>query len=381
MMKVDITITGGRVIDPAANVDKVCNVYIQGKQIVSLPDGDVAEAAITINADGCIVVPGLIDFHTHFFANGTEWGVNADTSFLPIGVTTAVEAGSAGSSNYDCFAKMNVCMNRMRTFSFLNVSPGGLPTALYAENINPSVFDKGRIADLMAQYRGQLIGLKIRQSKEIAGNLGLKPLESTLEIAETLGCPVVVHTSDPAGTCEELANMLRPGDIYCHVFSHRGNTIMDGNGKVKEAIRKARQRGVLFDSANARFHFYFPLVAAALDEGFPPDIISTDLTTVTTYAQFVYGLPFVMMQFMGLGMPLTRIIEACTVTPAEILGQQDRLGTLRPGARADVAIFLLHKRRMLINDYYGEPLQLDYSLAPQMTILDGKVVYRHIEFQ
>lgn len=380
-MKVDMKIEGGRIIDPAAHIDKIGDVYIQGNQIVAAPEGEPVEAKTTVNAAGCIVVPGLIDFHTHYFSHGTEWGVHADLSFLPIGVTTAVDAGSAGSSNYEGFYRLSTYMNRMRTFSYLNISPGGLPTALYEENIDPHVIDKPRIADLLAKHRGHLMGLKVRQSKEIAGEHGLKPLAATLDLAEQLGCPVVVHTSNPAGTCEELAAMLRPGDVYCHVYNPRGNTILDNNGKVKDAILTARQRGVIFDSANARVHCAFPLVATALQQGFLPDIISTDLTTVTTYAELVYGLPFVMMHFLALGMPLTKVIESCTATPAKMLGQENRLGTLKAGALADIAIFNLHQKVFAIKDYYDNPLRLEYSLAPQMTILDGKVVYRHIEFR
>jgi predicted amidohydrolase len=379
-MKVDIKIKGGRVIDIAAGIDEVRDLYIQGNRVIAGPEVEAIKPATTIDAGGCLVVPGLIDFHAHYFADGTEWGTPADSSFLPVGVTTAVDAGSAGSATYECFAKMNTCMYRMRTFSFLNVSPGGLVSARYEENIDPCVFDAVRITQMFEKYQGQLIGLKVRQSKEIAGGLGLRPLEATLQLAERLGCPVVVHTTNPAGKAEDIADMLRPGDVYCHPYNHRGDTIMGGDGKVKPAIRAARQRGVLFDSANARVHFYFPLAATAISQNFLPDIISTDITSVSSYGEYVYGLPYVMMHFLALGMPLTKVIEACTATPARALGQEGRIGTLKPGAFADVAVFRLRQKDALIKDYFGNPLQIHEWLVPQMTILDGKIAYRQIDF-
>lgn len=379
-MKVDLKISGGRIIDPAAGVDEIQDLYIKGNRIIAMPDNEVPEPAKTVNAAGCIVTPGLIDFHSHFFCDGSEWGISPDSSFLPVGVTTAVDMGSAGSANYECFAKLTNCMSRMRTFSFLNVSPGGLTSSQYEENIDPRVFNRERIESLFEKYQGKIIGLKVRQSQEIAGTLGLKPLEATLEIAEQLGCPVVVHTTKPAGKAEDIADMLRPGDIYAHLYNNLGSTILEADGKLKNSVVAARKRGVLFDSANGRVHFNAAVATRALAQGFSPDIISTDLVSATAYSDYVYGLPYIMMQFLGLEMSLHQVIEACTATPALILGQQGKLGTLQAGALADVAIFDLRQKETLINDYFGNPLQLKYWLVPQMTILDGKIVYRQIDF-
>ena len=380
-MKIDIRIDGGRVIDPAAAVDRIADIFIKDNRIVDMPDNSQPEAKVTIDATGCIVLPGLIDFHAHYFAGGTEFGISPDSSFLPVGVTAAVDAGSAGTSNYDSFARYTACASRMRTFSFLNVSPTGLITASYNECIDPRYYDRGRIAELFERYQGQLIGLKVRQSKGVAKELGLQPLAATLDIAEQVGCPVVVHTTDPPDLAEDIVNMLRPGDIYCHVYNPGGDTILDQDGKVKQAFVAARQKGkVRFDTANGRIHFSSKIARAAIEQDFAPDVISTDLIHHTAYGEYVFGLPFVMMQYISLGMSLPAVIEACTATPAALLGMGGKIGTLRAGAFADVALFRIQEKEAVINDYFGDPMEINQWLLPQMTILDGKIAYRQIDF-
>ena len=169
------------------------------------------------------------------------------------------------------------------------------------EEINPKYYDEPRIAELFHRHRGQCLGLKIRLSKDIVGDLGGKPLERTLQIAERLKCPVVVHTTNPPIPPEQIAGMLRPGDVYCHVYQGTGDTIIGSDGKVRSQLFNAQRAGVLFDTANGRKNFSFQVAQAALAGGFPPDIISSDVTRKTLFSDFVFSLPFIMMKFLNLG--------------------------------------------------------------------------------
>jgi dihydroorotase len=381
-MNVDLKITGGTIIDPARSMNERSDVLIRGNAIVAAAKGEVVEAATTINAAGCLVLPGLIDFHAHLYGGGTESGVHADSALLPMGVTTGVDAGSCGSANYESFLRTVVAVSQVRIFSFVNISPAGLIATRYPEQLDPRFYDEPRIAELFHRYRGQCLGLKIRLSREIVGTLGSKPLESTLQIANRLGCAVTVHTTNPPIPPEQIAAMLRPGDVYCHMYHGVGDTIIGSEGKIPAGFYDARKRGVLFDTANGRKNFSLRIAKAALAEGFLPDIISSDLTRKTLFGDFVFSLPFTMMKFLSLGMTIEQVVAACTSVPARQIGMQGKLGTLAPGAFADVAIFQRVKKQPLsVKDESGDSITVDDWPLPQMTILNGQIAYRQIDFQ
>ena len=194
-MNVDLLIKGGTVVDPARGLQAQSDVAVKAGMIVKL-SGDVV-ATREIDAEGCLVLPGLIDFHAHVFAPGTEIGVWADLAMLPQCVTTVVDAGSAGLGNYGNFVGAVVAFNQMRLFSLVNVSATGLLTLRYHENVHPKYYDVGALKSLFSRVPGQLVGLKVRQSRDIVGELGLEPLKAALKMADAIGCRVVVHVTDP----------------------------------------------------------------------------------------------------------------------------------------------------------------------------------------
>lgn len=381
-MKVDLRIIGGTVIDPERGINGPGEVLIRGNKIVSrVRDGEAVEAERTIDAKGCLVLPGLIDFHAHLFGGGTESGVDADLALLPMGVTTGVDAGSCGSANFDCFMQTTVATSRARIFGFVNISSGGLIATRYAEQLDPKYYDEGAIGELLDRYCGRLLGIKVRASKEIVGAFGLKPLETSVEIAQRLNCAVVVHTTNPAAAPEKIAAILRPGDVYCHAHQGEGETIVGANGKIRPKLFAAQKAGVVFDACNGRNNFSFKVAQAALADGFMPNVISSDVTKKTLYGDFVFSLPFVMMKYLNMGMKLEAVVAACTSAPACLLGMKGKLGTLSPGAFADVAVFRLGKKKLEVKDILGDSITGENVLVPQMTILDGRIVYRQIDFQ
>ena len=379
-MKVDIRIASGTIIDPRRGIKGTGDVLIRGNKIVEAHEAEVVEAEKVIDAEGCLVVPGLIDFHAHIFPFGTEMGIQPDASMLPVGVTTVVDGGSCGTANYESFLRSVVPANALRIFSLLNVCPAGLSTSRYHEQVDPRYYDEAKICELFAEHPQQLMGLKIRQSKDIVGELGIKPLEATLRIAEKLGCPVVVHTTNPPVATEKIAEILRPGDVYCHVHQGTGETILGVDGKVKPVLFGAQQRGVVFDAANGRNHFSFPLARQAISEGFLPDIISSDITAKTVFGDYVFGLPYVLTKYLALGMDIQAVIAACTSRPAEWLGMSGKIGELTPGAYADVAIFRRSSKPLVIKDNFGHSITAEGCLIPQAAILGGKVAFRQMDF-
>jgi predicted amidohydrolase len=380
-MKVDLRIAGGTVIDPERASHGPAEVLIKGNVIVASAQGEAVEAETTIDASGCLVVPGLIDFHAHLYGGGTESGIFADGALPPMGVTTGVDAGSCGTANYEMFYRTVVATSRVRLFGFLHICSGGLIATRYPEEMNPKYYDEEAIAALLCRYRGQCLGLKIRFSKEVVGEFGLKTLETTLAIAERLGCPIVVHTTNPAAPPDTIVSLLRPGDVYCHAHQGVGETIIAPDGKVRPALVAAQKSGIIFDACNGRNNFSFKVAQAAIRQGFFPDVISTDVTQRTLYSEFVFSLPYVMMKYLNMGMQLEQVLAACTSVPARLIGMKGKLGTLAPGALADVAIFRATKKELKMTDVAGNTFTGNHVLVPQMTVLDGKIAYRQIDFQ
>jgi len=379
-MRYDLWIRGGEIIDPARNMSQPGEVLIRGARIVAPPVGETPDAAEVVDASGCLILPGLIDFHAHLFPGGTELGIPPDPGLLPSGVTTAADAGSAGITNYELFSESVIKRSLVRIKSYLNVAPAGLVTTRYPENVDPKHFDLEKTAALFERYRGELLGLKLRQSRPIVEHLGLEPLKATLRMAEQLHCRVVVHTTDPPGSLGELADLLRPGDVFCHVFHGTGHTILGPDGALLPEILAARKRGVVFDAAQGRKNFAFRVAEAALRQAFLPDVISSDLTASTLFRQPVFGLPHIMGKYLALRMPLEAVVAACTATPARLLGMQGEIGTLAPGACADVAIVRQVDRQVEFQDTNDERREGQVLLVPQMTVRAGRVLFRQIDF-
>lgn len=377
MEKADILIKNGQIIDPCAGTNKHKDIAIKGDRIITAEN--CHDAVQVVDASGCLVVPGLIDYHSHIAANLTDVGIWPTVAYFPTGVTTAVDAGSTGVSNYRSFRAQSIAGN-FRVKAFLNVCSAGLSTTSYHENIDPSKFDRQRIKSFMAEYADQLIGLKVRLSKEIAQEFGIQPLEQMISLAEEIGCPVVVHTTNPAAHPEEIAAMLRPGDIYAHVFQGKGETIIR-NEKVIPDFYHHQKRGVIFDAANGTNHFSFKVAKAALKEGFLPDIISTDLTTKSLYkTNMVFSLPFVMSKYLALGLTVEEILKRVTINPARLLGLDQELGSLAEGTKADIAILREVKKPVTFSDYCGDEVHGDMLLRTEMTIFNGITVFRQIDF-
>lgn len=376
MEQLDYLISGGRVVDPARGVDDICDIGVKDGLIVN-PQGK--EAREVIDARGCLVTPGLIDFHCHIGPASSSLGIPGEATYFPTGVTTVVDAGTSGTSNYLAFRQLTL-FSRLRIKAFLNVSPEGLVTTAHHENLDPACYEEKRMLLYLDRYRDQLLGLKIRQSTELVEGRGLDPMKRMLSIAEKAHCPVVVHTTHPPCPVEELARLLRPGDVYAHVYQGKGETVIR-NGRVIPEMFSHQERGVLFDAANGVNHFSLDVARSCLEQGFLPDIISTDLSVKSVYAPGkVFSLPYIMSKYLALGMKLPEIIRRVTVHPARFLGEEKNLGSLEEGTCADVTILREVLHPVVFRDFSGAALSGDVLLRTEMTLRDGKTVFRQIEF-
>lgn len=328
-----------------------------------------------VDAEGGYILPGLIDFHTHLYTKGSTFGVNGDL-LLSSGVTTAVDMGTAGSTGYEGFRQTDILPRTIKIKTFLNLSPLGQPGAGIAEPLSRKVIQEDKIKEIIETYGNEIKGIKVRLSREIVGSEGIGPLEHALEIGERFKLPVCVHTTNPPVTASDIVKRLRPGDIYSHMYHNRGMTILSEENRVQEAFYEAKKRGVYLEVGNGRTNFSFKVAEAALASALYPDIISSDATANTfANAPNMRDLAFVMSKFWNMGMPLMEVFKAVTKTPAKCLGFKENDSSLDIGSTADITILRAVKQKTEFSDSDGNLRQGDQLLAPEMTVLDGRIVY------
>lgn len=377
-MKVDILIKNGRIFDPAAGIDLRGNIMIRDRKILKITSQNQAYEAVDatqcINADGCLIVPGLIDAHMHINHLGQANGAPADLCCIPNGVTGAIDAGSTGVSTYKMFLRNLACCN-IRAKIMLNVSACGIimPT-WFPEPVDPQKWDLAYFDEAFEQYGSQILGLKLRISRNVIGDLGTKPLEEALKLAERYQTHLEVHTTDPIIEMGQLAEMLRPGDIITHIHQGKGHTIIK-NGHVDKRMLKAQQRGVIMDCSNGKFNISLDIAKQAIAEGFFPDTISSDLNVTNWRSSYVFSLPAIMSKYLALGMTVDQVIRCTTTAAAERLGASGNLGTLKEGTSADITILELKEKPVIFKDILGGCIEGNQFILPRATIIDGKTMY------
>ena len=368
----DLLIVNGHVIDPASGVDEVRPVSVYNGRITRYEEGE--QARHVIDAAGRYVFPGLIDSHAHMFTEGTEIGIYPDLAYLPTGVTSAVDA-TAGVANYRLFRSAVIARSKVTIKSFLQMCSAGLATTSYHECINPKYFNPEKIARIYEENKDNILGLKIRQSEELAEGLGIEPLKATVAIADRIGCPVEVHCTNIPVPTSEVLGILRPGDIFEHVYQGVKNTILDENGRLYDCVLQARERGILFDTAEGRKHGDFDVMLKAKEQGFIADFCSTDLVLASMYRRSIFSLPNLMSRYVAMGIPLKQVVEMTTQAPARLMKMEGEIGCLSEGARADIAIFSWLPMHQTYRDWKGAAFEADRTLKTEMTIKDGDIVY------
>ncbi|MBT9777935.1 amidohydrolase family protein [Clostridium sp. MCC353] len=375
----DLIIRKGHVIDSRQKISKIMDIGVRRGKIEALKNEIEEDGMNEIDALGCFVTPGFIDYHLHMFAGGSRHGVPPDMALLANGVTTGVDGGTCGSANYEVFHKHIAQNSIAKIKACINIAEEGLVSFSFNEHIDPCYYKPDAIRKVIDRYPGEIVGIKLRTSKGIAAPLTSEPLERTLEIAEQLKLPVIVHVSDPSFSIERLALMLRPGDVFCHMYQGKGETILDERGHVKPGIKKAREKGVIFDACNGKGNYSFRVAVPAMKEGFYPDILSTDLGPLTCYQHPVISLPFLMSKYINMGMELEQVVDMVTASPARQIGEE-QLGTLACGTAADIAVFRMEEREVTFYDCDGMEVKGQRILIPQLTVKDGTIVYRQTGF-
>ncbi len=375
----DFLIKNGLVYDPAqARLERRDVALADGK--IARPDPQRNYRQV-IDAEGCIVTTGLIDYHVHYFYRGTENGVNPDANAFCCGITTAVDGGSCGAGSYELYQRTVMASSDVRILNCLLVASGGQATDQYPENLDPAFFDEEKILRLFQKYPDNLVGLKTRMSNGIvAREQAEDSLLRTIEIAEKAGTRLVVHVTNPVLPLDRLAAMLRPGDVICHIYQDRGgHTCLDAQGKVLPGLLEARDRGVLFDASNGRSNYDLETCRKAVAQGFVPDVISSDINASSSFLQPLHSLPRILSKFLDFGMSLPQVLDAATAAPARLIGRPS-LASMAEGTEADVCILRLKEKKISYEDINGNRFEGSKVLVPMMTFKGGVCKFCQADF-
>jgi dihydroorotase len=376
----DLVVVGGRVLDPAQGLDSRMDIGVRfgrieaiapdlGAQINPTPDPD-HPGTIVIDAKGAIVVPGLIDVHAHVYTGVCPLTVGADESSSRSGVTTVVSAGDPGAHTIEGFRQLIVGPSRTRVLAFLHISRIGMAGYPEPESAALGHLDVDAAIRAVHRFRDVIVGIKVREGgPDVIGANGLEPLIRARIVADAISLPIMVHITDSPAPLAKVLELLRPGDIVTHCFTGSPNGLLAGSKVVGAAI-DARAAGIKFDVGHGAGSFDFEVAERALEAGFPPDTISTDLHSLSAPAM-ARDLPWTMSKLLAVGMPLPAVIAAATHAAASALRRETSLGSLAVGRVADIAVLEANSGSVTFPDTFGHQRIGELQLRARATIRAG----------
>jgi len=382
-MALDLILKGGRIIDPSQKLDQIADIGFAGGKVARIgprlaPDGgsDVRDVS------GHIVAPGLIDLHTHVYWGGTSLGIDAEEFCRKSGVTTCIDTGSAGPGNFAGFRRHVIEPCAVRILAYLHVSFAGIyafsRTVMVGESEELRLMAPAEAVAVAEANRDVIIGIKVRVGRNSSGTSGTAPLDIALQAANEAGLPLMCHIDFPPPSYEDVVERLRPGDVLTHAFRPFPNSPLDPQGRVKDVVRHARERGVRFDIGHGKGSFAFKTARGMLANGFYPDTISSDV-----HALCIDGPAFdqvtTLSKFLCLGMPLDEVIAATTVNAAMAL-KRPELGSLKPGSVGDATVLSIREGRFDYVDVVGEHITGDRRMVSDGVAIAGKWWHPHGAF-
>jgi len=362
----DILLRNGHVMDPANRRNGRMDVAIIGNKIARVaPDLPAASARVVVDAGQYYVTPGLIDIHTHIDAQGAWLNVNPDHNCLPSGVTTAADAGSSGHKNFENFKRRVIDRSQTRVLAFLNIVGAGMYGAVEQD---VSEMDPEAAARMIAKHPGVIIGIKTAHFKPPSW----EAVDRAVKAGTLANVPVMVDFHPGDKYPELVLEHMRPGDIDTHFYG-RLTPQLDAGKKMQPYVMAARKRGVLFDVGHGSGSFWFRIAVPAIQQGFLPDTISTDLHKNSIMLPRA-NMITTMSKFLNIGMTLEQVIARSTAGPAKAI-RRPELGTLSEGAVADIAVIAVERGKFAYLDSGHGKLTGDRRLRCVLTVRNGRVVW------
>ena len=370
-----MVVKNGTVVDPSQGIHEQKDVAIAHGKIVDVRKGiNAAGVKHVIDAFGMLVAPGLVDLHVHCSHNINYIAVDPETACLAKGCTTVLDAGSTGELNFMGFRKYVIDTSKTRILALLNIESLGMVEFARTNQ---------KWHQLITGQDGMFINVEgscevINQNREVVVGLkwahhGIEGLALARKAADKAGCIVMAENHHQP----ECLKHLKKGDVVTHLFhglrmeQHDG--LLDVDGKVQPEFFEAKKRGVTFDLGHGARSFTWEVAEKGLSQGIKPDTLGTDLH-VQNLGGPVFDLPTTMSKLLLLGMSLDEVIEASTFTPAKALGKHDQIGTLKVGARADVAVIKLQRGKFGYVDSKEEGRIGKQKLTVTGVIKDGEII-------
>jgi dihydroorotase len=365
------------VIDPMQGISGTRDVAIAGGRVARVAEAiPRADAARVLEAAGRIVTPGLIDVHVHVYEGVAPLGIPADPNCIAKGVTTALDAGSAGAHTFPAFRRQ-IALASTRVFALLNISVIGqasmTPDNPHGELLDLRYANPKAAIRAIEEHRDVILGIKIRLSREIAGENDLKALAIAREASEAVKLPLMVHIGDTHSPLGEILGTLRRGDVVTHSFHGRPGGVLDAGGRVLPEVRRAVERGVHLDVGHGRGSFSFDVAEKAFRQDLLPGTISSDVHRYNVDGP-VFDLATTLSKYLHIGMTLEQVVERATANAARAFGFPAGLGTLREGAEADVAVWRIAEGDFEFVDALGARRMGHRKLVPVATVKAGRLV-------
>jgi dihydroorotase len=362
----DLVLRGGHVVDPANGIDGPMDVGIVDRKVNALgPDLSELPAKRVVDVSGLHVVPGLIDVHVHLY--GYKASLTPDVHSFPYGVTTMVDAGGAGWRTFPEFKSRIIDHAKTRVLAFLNVVGMGMIDEV--EHYLPGM-EPAPTADMIQRYAGVLVGVKT------AHYMGTEwdAVDRAVEAGRQSDTPVMVDFRQRLQRryADLVLEHMRPGDIHTHMYAQH-IPLLDPDDTVAEHMWKARERGVLFDLGHGAGSFWWRIATPAMEQGFPPDMLGSDLHAASVLGPDVH-MPTVLAKMLTLGMPLDEAIAKATYLPARAIHRTD-LGMLGIGAEADVAVLRIREEPRRYVDSGGARNMGTHTVDCLLTLRSGQVVW------
>jgi dihydroorotase len=370
---IHLLIRAGRIVCPATGFDSAGTVAVCGNRIAAVGSAVEGDGRQVIDFPDAVCLPGLIDLHAHPARSGSVFGVDPDRHILARGTTTVLSQGDAGADTCEAFVRDTVEQSRTQVVLAINLSsqgesrPGGCFAQLTAADVAGCV-------DAIQRFRAHIWGIAVNASHHCCGGTDPREvLRRGLIAAEQSGLPILYGMRRPEDwPLEQQLALLRSGDVITYCFRRTPHCIVQ-NGHVLRAVREARSRGILFDVGHGCGSFDFVVAEAALQDGFEPDTISTDLQCGHLGQTPIHDLPLVMSKLRAAGMPERQVWAAATSRPAEILGRSAEIGTLLAGSRADLTLLRWQERGEPLVDVHGQA-RAGGRWETVATVIGGKLV-------